>query len=90
MGDFVLDLASNPHPALLAGAIQARRTARAIGGKESTFYWVGFMDAMVAATGRPAEELNAWIDHHTGETSEDVSYAAVSVRLTQKPPRGAH
>lgn len=77
---FILDRADNPHPRMLAEAIEARRKARAIGGKEATYYWVGFMDAMCAATGLRAEELNRWIDSHAGEASFDGSATRVELR----------
>ena len=69
MTEFVLDQVDNPHPKMLAGAIEARRRAKAIGGKEATYYLVGYITAMADATGQPVEAINAWIDRHDGETS---------------------
>lgn len=78
--EFVLDAVDNPHPRMLAAAIEARRRARAIGGKESTYYWVGYLTAMVDATGETPEALNRWIDRHTGEQSFDGSATRVELR----------
>lgn len=61
---FVLDLDANPHPKMLAGAIQARRTARAIGGADNTYYWCGYVQAMADATGESVDAINAWVDRH--------------------------
>ncbi len=80
MSDFSLDMTENPHPRMLAEAMEARRKARAIGGKEATYYWVGFIDCMAAATGETAEALNAWIDRHTGESSFDGTATRVELR----------
>lgn len=80
MTDFVLDKTENPHPKLLEGAIQARRTARAIGGAEGVYYWAGVLDAMCWATGETHEAMNAWIDSHTGEQSFDGSATRVELR----------
>lgn len=69
---FVLDRVENPHPRMLAEGIEARRRARAIGGKEATYYWAGFIACMAAATGETPEALNAWIDRHTGDSCSMV------------------
>lgn len=54
---FVLDMDSNPHPVMLASAIQARLA----GGD----FWCGYLKAMVDATGSTVSELNAWLDRHS-------------------------
>lgn len=71
--EFVLERTENPHPRMLAEAIEARRRARAVGGKEAVYYWTGFMAAMAAATGETPAALNAWIDRHTTEPVPDGS-----------------
>ena len=77
---FVLDKADNPHPKMLAAAIEARRRARALGGSETAYYWAGYLDAMCNATGETVEALNAWIDKHTDEASFNGSATRVELR----------
>jgi hypothetical protein len=57
---FVLELAENPHPRMLAAALSARADARA-GGKAAT-YWAGYLTAMVDATGEDPKDIEAWMD----------------------------
>lgn len=59
---FVLDLASNPHPRMLAEALLAR--ACAFDSPEAMAYWMGYRAAMAGATGCDATEIDAWMDHH--------------------------
>lgn len=61
---FALDAAGNPHPRMLAGAIEARRLAKVLAGTERAYYWAGYLQAMADATGEPLDALNAWIDRH--------------------------
>ena len=63
--EFVLDLPSNPHPRMLAGALAARRHARS--APKMAAFWAGYLCAMADATGCEPEELEAWLDHHEGE-----------------------
>lgn len=56
MTGFILDDIDNPHPVMLAGAFQARRS----GGD----YWAGYMAAMADATGCTLLDLEAWMDRH--------------------------
>lgn len=61
---FVLDLDTNPHPKMLAGAIEAHDHAAHFGfdpWDPATIYWRGYLSAMVDATGCSAEELTAWV-----------------------------
>ena len=66
---FVLDLDSNPHPRMLAGALAARR-----GIKESATwsykrgYWAGYLNAMCDATGCDPDDLEAWMDRHEADS----------------------
>lgn len=60
--DFVLDLDSNPHPRMLAGALDARR--RVASTPESVAYWRGYLAAMADATGCDKADLIAWLDRH--------------------------
>ncbi len=80
MSDFVLDKTENPHPVMLAGAIEARRTARALGGERALHYWAGYIKAMCDATGETPEAINRWIDRHSGESSFDGSATRVELR----------
>jgi hypothetical protein len=60
MGEpFVLDLESNPHPRMLAGAINAWENRDA-----HPEYWVGYLHAMADATGCAVEEIAGWVEHH--------------------------
>ena len=79
MSEFVLDKTENPHPKMLAGAIHARRTARALGGDRTLHYWAGYLQAMCDATGETPEALNAWIDRHSGDTSFNGSATRVEL-----------
>lgn len=51
---FVLERVENPHPKMLAGALEAR----AAGGP----YWDGYLRAMADATGEPEDALIAWME----------------------------
>ena len=59
--EFVLDLAENPHPRMLAGAVGARRAAAEQGGGAAR-YWSGYLAAMCDATGESPEDIEAWMD----------------------------
>ncbi len=64
---FVLDLASNPHPRMLAGGIAARRHG---GGRHTPYFkgfWDGYLAAMADATGCDPDDLNAWLDRHEAD-----------------------
>lgn len=67
---FVLDLESNPHPRMLAGALERRRKARATRGwpgvssEGDRGEWRGYLAAMADATGCEPDELEAWLDRH--------------------------
>lgn len=62
---FILDLASNPHPRMLAGALDARRRARGAGTwDKDRAYWLGYLAAMADATGCTEDDLEAWMDRH--------------------------
>lgn len=63
-GPFVLDLASNPHPLMLANALKARTKARRTETDVDMAYWRGYLYAMSDATGCHLEDLNAWLDSH--------------------------
>lgn len=69
--DFVLDLAENPHPKMLAGAIRARADAEACGGACETFgdgyvrgTWAGYLAAMSDATGETPGAVIEWMDRN--------------------------
>ena len=72
---FVLDLDSNPHPRLLAGAQVARREARWAHWPNETNahtrgFWAGYLRAMADATGTTEADLNAWLDRHEAAPAE--------------------
>lgn len=67
MKEFVLDLAANPHPKMLAGALEARRNAdpcpalpEEVAARRG--YWRGYLSAMCDATGETPEAIEAWMD----------------------------
>lgn len=65
MSDFSLDLAENPHPRMLAGALAARRVAqRSRRPSDEHRYWNGYRQAMCDATGETPEAIDAWLDRH--------------------------
>ncbi|MES1975700.1 MAG: hypothetical protein V4472_24855 [Pseudomonadota bacterium] len=69
MSDFVLDLESNPHPKMLAGAIAARAAMKRqkLGTTEAHYrsgVWWGYVQAMADATGCDREEIVRWVRHH--------------------------
>ena len=57
---FVLDLAENPHPKMLAGARRARSMAGNSPGDQG--FWQGYLTAMADATGCEPADLEAWMD----------------------------
>lgn len=61
-GHFVLDLAENPHPKMLAGALSARFAAKAYGGPVNEAWWAGYLAAMCDATGETPAAIEAWMD----------------------------
>lgn len=64
-GEFVLDLPENPHPDLLALALDARRRARASDTNHAaSAYYLGVLHACTKATGCDESEIVAWLDHH--------------------------
>lgn len=70
-GRFVLDLDSNPHPRMLAGALRARSVARQLGkdpaGLGFVAFWHGYLTAMEDATGCSCREVVAWLDRHEAQ-----------------------
>lgn len=65
---FVLDLDSNPHPRMLAEALEARSKSVTRGLLSDCDYWRGFLAAMAAATGCEPADLVAWMDRHECST----------------------
>jgi hypothetical protein len=67
---FVLDRVENPHPRMLAGALEARAAALATrgwpgeGSAHTRGVWLGYLRAMADATGCDPDELEAWMDRH--------------------------
>lgn len=61
--EFVLDLAANPHPRMLAGALKAQRKSRT-GGIRSRAYWNGYLLAMCDATGLSPAVILEWLASH--------------------------
>lgn len=65
---FVLDRVENPHPRMLAGAIERRAAARATRGWPSSHAesvraeWRGYLAAMSDATGEAPDDIEAWMD----------------------------
>lgn len=66
MSDFVLDLDSNPHPVMLAGALAARRRAR-VGEDVDQAFWNGYLRAMADATGCSVSDLKSWLNAHEAD-----------------------
>lgn len=69
MAEFVLDLDSNPHPRMLAGALKRRRLAARVPGWSDDYSqvhgeWFGYLAAMADATGCDEADLIAWLDRH--------------------------
>jgi malonyl CoA-acyl carrier protein transacylase len=64
---FVLDRVENPHPRMLAAALELRRRAHLVGmAGAAADRWRGYLDAMCDATGETPEAIEAWLDRHTG------------------------
>lgn len=61
---FVLDRAENPHPRMLAEALELRAEARWKGVGHVVARWDGYLAAMCAATGCTAADIEAWMDRH--------------------------
>lgn len=61
---FVLDLDSNPHPRMLAEALEAQREAIRTNTVGARSFYAGFMAAMAAATGCTVGELLDWMARH--------------------------
>lgn len=59
---FVLDLASNPHPDLLAGAAYYRSIR--FDSTETLAMWHGVLAGMCLATGLGPDHFEAWLDAH--------------------------
>lgn len=72
---FVLDLASNPHPRMLAEALELRAAARARRrcrwlrrAVAARSRWAGYRQALIAATGADPDDVDAWLDRHACST----------------------
>jgi len=69
---FVLDRVENPHPRMLAAALQLRAAAAGTyDGRPTTeartavrAEWRGYLRAMADATGCSPADLEAWLDRH--------------------------
>ena len=60
--EFVLDQASNPHPAMRKGALDAKHQAQASSTNHAAqAYYLGWLHAMAAATGCSVEEISEWL-----------------------------
>lgn len=59
---FVLERAENPHPRMLAEALDLRDKARKTGDSFYRVEWRGYLEAMCAATGETPEAIEAWMD----------------------------
>ena len=69
--EFVLDRTENPHPKMLAGALDARNRA-ITGGRTAHFYWRGYLAAMADATGETAEDIERWMDRNAPTPPESL------------------
>lgn len=83
---FVLELAENPHPAMLDLALRARRLAKLSPGEPVLYrYWQGVLDAMCAATGESPEDMNAWLDRHDDVDLSKLASKGQPVEIVRKP-----
>jgi hypothetical protein len=79
---FVLELAENPHPAMMLRALAIRASARAAPDHVTAMFWSGYLDAMCDATGETPDAINQWLDDHERGRPGAVSSQPVHVRHT--------
>lgn len=76
---FVLDLAENPHPKMLAEALRVRQNARTLLPNGNAVqqialaYWRGYRAAMSDATGETNDAIEAWMDRASRESRHEVA-----------------